>query len=525
MRGLLGRLRTSQALEAAALLPFAALCLAYADSIPMWDARIYADCVDNVARMAPFRQLACAGHPTHGYALFTSLLSRVAPGSFWPILMMHVALAALGLRAFRSIAAQLAPEARGDALLMTAVFGLFPVLLAGTVSPNPDLGVAAFFLVLLDALLRQRRLAAFIAALFLVFSKESGVILLFLASGLHAAMFVARAPGDVASKLRRLRGYWPLLIPAALLFWWYRFEGSHGGQTWAGAAGPGLLPLFTRLSLFDPQFQSQLFVVCVMQFTWVLLLLAAARWAVRFARFLFGAPALDPAPVRYVDWVFAGALFLLTRFSTYLNARYYLPLYPLLALSAWATLARLQAAPRRALMLGIAVCFGVSAFRSVDPISVAVAPTFAFGEHRLFAIADLGDGCCGRGRDQLAYNLQHVQLHYLQDDIFAGVRPSASRGIAGHEGADWFTIGQLDPETGRRTMQRRPLTRLLNPEDVEAGTRPPQLFFIRYPNFDNAQSEARIARFYERVREQRYRRGGYFIDVVEMRPRAQTSAR
>jgi hypothetical protein len=523
----LGKLRASHALEVAALLPFAVICMLHADSVPMWDARIYADCIDGAARMMPFRRLACADHPTHGYVLFTSLLSRAVPGRFWPILAMNVVLGLLGLRAFRSIAQQLAPELRTDALLMTAAFGVFPVLLAGTVSPNPDLGVAAFFLVLIDALLRQRRAAAFLAGLFLVFSKEPGVVLLALAAAVHGAMFVARSPGELRDKLRRLGWYAPLLVPVALIAWWFHYEASRrGGVMWGGTSVSGLLPTFTTFSLTDAKFQAQLVLVGVLQFSWILLLLAALRWLQRLGRFAFALPSPDPAPVRYVDWVFLGAAFLLTRYSTFLNARYYLPLYALLALCAYATVSRMSAAPRRATLLAIAGAFALSAFRTVDPISLALVPTFPFGEHRILAVADLGDACCGRGRDQLAYNLQHLQLHYLQDDIFAGVRPSASRAIAGHEEVDWLSVGRLDPTTRQRTMDRAAVGQtLLGASEIERGTRPEQLFFIRYPNFENAASEARIARFYEAVHEQRFRRGGYWIDVVEMRPRAQTSAR
>lgn len=518
-----GTARARPWLLGAAILPFAALGLSQWDYVPIWDARIYTDCLLDAAARGPFpAAYVCADHPTVAWAAIASLLSHLAPDRFGPVLVMQLLLGALALWAFFDVTRLLFPERERDALGLTACLGVFPVVVAGAVDPNPDFGVLVFFLLLVRALLRERFLEAGAVAVLLSLCKETGVLLVVVTAGVHALLALLRAPGSLAVRLRAVLRYAPTLAGPAAFGAWLALRparpGSPHGQLWGGHSLGDLVRLLFSLDLQHPVFRAQLAGIFVLQFAWLLTLPAAWRWGRKLWGLVRRTPSGEAPGLVFLDALFFVTLFALTRFRTFLNVRYVLPLYPLLLLCAAAALRDLPARSRSALLVAVSCLFLVSNHRTVDPVSRGLWGTFAFGEHALLRMTSLTGECCGEGRDQLVYNLEHTQLHRLQDLAYRALELGRDREPAAHPLADWYLTGPVDPATRGRTLARgAPVQHTLTPQEIARGRRPLRLFYLRYPNFgDNASQEAALAPWYVAGAVRRFERSGYALEVVEL---------
>ena len=507
----------------AAVLPFAIVSLAYWDHIPLWDAREYADCIQEAARLGRFpRDYVCAGHPTLAYAAIASSLVSLVPAAQVAILVAHVAFGLLALLSFRGLAADLFPGHDRELSLLAAALGVFPVLLGATVAFNPDCAVTAFFLALLLCLSRRRFWLAALSGLLLVFSKETGVPLLVLAATLHALIVVTRGPGTPSEKGRALAGYLPLLLPLAAFAGWIAWRRQPGNAAfWGEQSAQSLFGVFTTFSLLDKQFLGHAMAACLFQFLWLATVAALVRWASKAKDWVFGLPSRDAPALRWLDALCLSSFLLLTRYRTYANLRYYLALAPLLLLCGYAAIASWPRWARFAGVGGLAMLFFVSAFRTVDPVARAAAGTFEFGSRSMLKMTSLGDWCCGYGRDQLAYNLEHTEFHFLQNEVYTATKPSLARALAGPLDSEAGMIGRLDAGTFRRTMLR---ARTVEPpiwmlDRLKAGSRPPELSWIRFPNFDFAPEEKRLLEWYQPQGVQTFRHGAYALEVVNYRLR------
>ena len=384
---------------------------------------------------------------------------------------------------------------------------------------------AAGLLLALRAIVRERPRQAALFGLALVFTKEPGVLLYALATGLWALISVARREGTVPEKLRRLARAWPLSLPLAAFGGFMVFR-SRGGvdPLWHNFGHVSLLDTFTTFRLLDQSFIGQLLGIFVLQFAWLATLIALPRWIRMAVRAALALGPGQPPALFYFDALLFAATLLLTRYQTFLNLRYYVAAYPLLLVCAFAGLRELSPArlPRLTTLGVLAVLFFASALRTVDPVSKAAMGTVRFGEHEMLDMTRATGECCGHGRDQLCYNLEHLHLHSLEnlllDDLHArqSARVLASAALGEHH-----TVGRLDLKTWRRTLAHEDtvLPRVFIADDLDEGQRPPNVVFIRFFFVDNAPDEARIRRLYDEVGEKTYDIHGYRLTAVDYRLR------
>ncbi|TMA29599.1 MAG: glycosyltransferase family 39 protein [Deltaproteobacteria bacterium] len=510
-----------RALRVLAVLPYLALTLPFAGTVPIWDAREYTDCIEAAVRMpispAVFN---CAGHPTIAWAAIMSALAWFAPARFWPLLLVSVAIGVVGLLAFHDLVLALFPDAEIEALLLTACLGVFPVVVAGTVDVNPDHGVLMFFLIVLRALVREKPRQAALAGLLLVFSKEPGVLLYCLAVGLWVLLFVTRRAGTPEEKARRLLRDWRLAAPL-LAFGIYLVSASlHGFDPfWQDVSGrKPLLETFTTFRI-DQAFLAQMLGIFVLQFAWVLTLLALFRWVRMAARAAFAIGPPETPALLFCDLLLLLATLLLTRYQTFLNLRYYLALVPLLLVCGLAGLRQVSGArlPRLAVLGALALLFAVSSLRTVDPLSKAAMGTIRFGDHEMLDMTRLTGECCGHGRDQIAYNLEHLHLHDLEDMFLADMHAHGTRALAAAGGADHHTVGRVSALTLRRmlTAEDSLLPQVWTADGLLEGPRPQRLAFLRYFFIDSGTDEARLRAWYRQLGERTYDVGGYTLTVAD----------
>jgi hypothetical protein len=242
----------------------------------------------------------------------------------------------------------------------------------------------------------------------------------------------------------------------------------------------------------------------------------------------------DPEVLLLLAWLSAATVYLLTRYVTYANARYLLPAYPLMLLLALSSLVRLRVAAqwRVAGLAALVGLLGISAVRTVDPVSRALWGTFRVGEHDLLRVTSLTGECCGDGRDQLTYNLQFTALDDLTRAALASIQPVARhRTLGAAQNGDWYSIGPLDASSRRSMSVPDSIGRATYALDQPPArlTPPDSLWYLALPFLDHAPvlRAARAPEWgsYEVVRADTVRTDGYAMPVLLLVRRDRAGAR
>lgn len=507
----------------AAMSPFVALCLTQWDYVPIWDARIYTDCLLNAAARGPFPSAyVCAEHPTIAWAFLTSLLSHVVPYKFWPLLVMHVALGMTGLWSFRELARLVLPTSTRDANLLTACFGACPLFVASAINPSPDFGVLIFFLLLLRSLTHARWVEAGVVGVLLSLSKETGVLLLGIATGTHAVIEFFSAPGGWKQRLRGMTRYAPTLAgPASFLIWIAlrpAREAGQGGPLWGGKTLSEVILMLLSVDSTSPRLHAQLGTIFALQFAWIFTLAVAWHWTQLLAGIFRRSQPRPHNSTIYLNALLITSTFFLTRYLPHVNPRYLLPTAPLLLLCAYHTFLQRKPTTRRTSIVGTLIILIASNFITADPVSRILWGTFSFGEHQMLRMTSLTGECCGEGRDQLVYNLQHTAFHHLQNVARPALSQDADHRFSGHPLADWYLVGSIDPATRRRTLASgAPVERLLTYPRIRDGVRPGTIYYLHLPNFaDDSGQEARLHSWYRPTGTHVFTYYGYRLHVTEL---------
>ncbi len=535
----------ARALLLLAMFVFAAMVLAYADYVPIWDGRIYADCVVDAASRLTFDSLRCGDHPTHGYVAWLVLAQLLSRGSFVLMLAANVVLGVAAIFAFHRVARFLIPaDARSlERSVLCLAFAVHPALVSSAIQINADFGVMVFFLVALAALLEGRVHIAWMAGLCLSFSKETGAVLYVAMVGLYVILFVTRQQGPLQAKWRAGRKLLPLLLPplAMALYLFLRSRTPHTSVAWLGASASELVLLVFTFDPRPPIFANYLVLLFVVDFLWLPSLIVALDLGLGTLRFLVRAGArptdgADATAVRFMQLLAIAMVYLITRVPFGSNSRYLLAAYPILLLVFALSLSRLPI--RRTLRLAFvsltALLLFVSNFATVEPISRRFFRTWEFGEHEMLDMLSRTVECCGHGRDQLVYDLEFTAIHYLLNQMLAELRPTTETTIAIDGRADWFLIEDLDPVTFHRSLRRahtiRPrvvdvTTKKLSPGRFYAssGVRlqdlpelPAELFYVSIPNVEDGQAMQLLTARYVEVAHKDYEHDGYVARLYQL---------
>src|SRR5687768_4779437 len=102
-RRLVVRVDASSAVLCLTAVVVAGLLISRAGYDPIWDGRIYADCIAEAARRFSLGALRCAEHPSHAYVAVAALAQSLEPGSFPILLATNAALFAVACFGFHRI--------------------------------------------------------------------------------------------------------------------------------------------------------------------------------------------------------------------------------------------------------------------------------------------------------------------------------------------------------------------------------------------------------------------------------------
>jgi len=530
-----------------AALAFVARGLPFLGFVPIWDGWAYGQCVvDAVASRALF-DLDCFGHTSISYTGLLALPQLFALGTYPGFLLVNLVLGVVAIWGFSRLLPCVFPNAPCEELLaLTGVFSVYPVFLACAINPTADYGVFVYYVLCLFALLARKDVLAIILGFALAFSKETGIFLYAIAVVWRELIFVRLSPTPLHARWRELLRqaaflstpilvyvavYLVLLVrgatwggggfansdPRGGLIGTFLFKGGQLGSLLGGASPGDVLSGEALEGYFVSQF--------VAQFAWTLTIFPIA-WLARAgaARLLrkpeWRARGRNPQLVLLIGaFAWSAAATRWTPLS--LDDRYLLPFLPLLCIVAYGAMASLVRAQnlRRGILAAWLVLFLASNFATLDPVSKLIYGTFRFGDHEMLARTSLTGECCGLGVDQLVYNLEFTAFHYVEDDIFAAIEPTAGTVLLADPQAFWQLVTPLDLSTFRRT---------LSPRGVEAATgasvyAPPsiaanqRMYLIAYPNF---VLEPGLLDRYEVLHVRRFQRLGYEIGVFQVRPKS-----
>lgn len=456
---------------AVAALAMIALVAPHLDYVPLWDGRVYANCVMDAAfNGVSMESLRCANHPSQGWAFALVVPQLVDPGNIALLNATNLTLGLIAIGAIRVVLARTFPNgAHAKELdLVALACAVHPVVLSTLLQPNVDFGVYVFFFVALAGLLSPGVLGTFtavVAGTLAVFSKETAVG----AYGLGVA--TALAIEHVRSGLSWRAGLKPairrgavLSIPIVLfvvhvLVW----NASHKvGAIWRHGWQKSSADGFKFFDLSEPVFLSYAAGIFVLGFMWVVMLPIVADAVAGLQRMATRAPAravegADRTTLTALTVLTFVLTYVLTSFRTWSNLRYFALLYPLLLLMAYAALHRLRvpAQARRVALVAVVALFVLADYRSVDPLSRAVYGTYDTGIRRMYRMTSITGEFEGPGRDQLVYNLEFTGYHDVQNALYAQLKPTTATVIGTPRHVRWNIWTQLDATTFARTMRRR----------------------------------------------------------------------
>ena len=265
----------------------------------------------------------------------------------------------------------------------------------------------------------------------------------------------------------------------------------------------------------------------VLNFQWIPAGGTVVLFLVSSVRRLVTRPTLAVAKVDgerfalFIVLLLAGVATVLTLPRTFVNVRYHLPIYPLvLLLFLQALLSATSTRPVRICILGgTLAAFILATVRSADPLSAAAYQVFPFGSHRMYSMTLINQECCGLGRDQLVYNLEFTEFHYLLNQVLADVLTSHARVLAMHPLGNWHLLEAVDRASLRRAL---PSAGTFEPtvttfdEVLHAPERPERVFYIELPAMDDRPELDRWSTLYRVAAPRIYSRGGFKLRVREL---------
>ncbi|MBN8547760.1 MAG: hypothetical protein J0M12_00445 [Deltaproteobacteria bacterium] len=435
----------SRALPVLALIFLLVVAWNLSDFIPIWDGGWFLGCaMDASLNLGDISKFNCGVHePAIFYMGLLALVHYVSGGSLSVLHFFNLALLFVAMWASFRLLRSLFPaeENQRELALVAAISGTFPILVAIVFNTSLDFSVAVFLVLYALAIAKRSVLGALLAASALAFSKETG-LLMYALSLPFVALFATEGPLFSKQRFRSALRYAPLLLPGIFHFVYflmrpdgYSLQGKVATQLcWTEAKE--WYQLFLQLNFSSKTIQNYLFNIFALNFNWILTaIIAVALFKIlaafaraKFSRAFFAVPTQQTRAQLFVLALFIVSIYASTRCPFYNNPKYIAPSLMLLAIVSYGALLRVVAsAPlRQAFLSGFLILNCFSLFRTLDPISRSYYGTIPFGQHRILHMTSRTNECCGYGQDQLVYNLEFTNLHYLVGEAFKELRIKAS---------------------------------------------------------------------------------------------------
>ncbi len=505
--GLLNCLRQLDKLFWLLLIIFIGIPISYYSYVPIWDGWEFSWCYINAVQTGI---LWCYDHSALVHTFLFSLLQRIDLGNFKLVYSTNILLGILALISFRSLLQYLFGDrlSTTNLTLVTFCFGLNPVFLVHVIQPSLDFTLPIYQVMLLLFLFKKKPTYAAAVGILMVFTKESGFMLYSVSLFLYIPLRIITDPLLVKDKRKFFRMICVLMIPILLfILYMIKVPRTQTGTSWFD----GMKKMF-RFYLLSKVIMAQLLSLFVINFSWVITSLVISNIVIRSIK-LFGflkhryntASAFkNPYEQLYFYLLTIMVIYFLTRIPFVNNPRYMLPALPLLIVlfaESVSNVLRKQSLIKIVSTVMLALLC-LSSFRTIDPISKRIMGTFKFGKHEMLQMAHFDAPYYGYGRDQLVYNFQFTQFHYITEKIFNTV--GWDKAYVTAPGVWIPDLSSFDISTGHRArfgniMYDRPF---LNADDViNDNSDFEEIYYISCPHFDkdniNIKERTKLSRIYD----------------------------
>lgn len=509
---------------------FVGIILAFSQYVPLWDSRAYlTTCVMNaVAYPFDIFSFNCFNHGSFVYGLLYGFLQYVSFGNVFFIHLTTIVLMIVAFSYLYRILLTLFQDVFWAAIGTALVFWN-PAILANSLNPTADLTVFAFSVMCLWAFLNERLIYASVFGAALVFSKESGVIYYGFCCLFYLIYYQQKTKKYIFFHRDSLILGWPFVFYAYFL--WYK---NH-------VAGIGLL--FNDMTIKDiindsfmngfvfADMYVALSTMFILNFQWIVLYVIAFSAPV-FALSIFAnrksmnnLAYLQAKKIGFISLLAVSLCFTLCRFPNFSNVRYYLLIFPLTSILFLYALK--QMLPRwSGFLFGClySILLLISCFVTMDPISRYLYGTFQFGNHAMLNMTSINQECCGYGRDQLIYNLQHIQIQNLLNQFSEKVQLKKNDVILTNPEIDYNIYGNVDNTTYRFTLKLKnahqpiyidnPATENILHKQRNVG----RIYYPELPNIQEARFKLSIMSRYKPISNFEVGHRGYRIHFIEYVP-------
>lgn len=510
----------------------------YFDYIPMWDSWDYLENAMMKAVNSPFSlfNFDFFGHISFVFGLTVSFFQYFDPGNTRLIHLTSVILVVISSFAYWNILKWVFRQnnKQSDLYFLLALYLFFPVILGSTIQPNPDIGILVFFLLFVYFLLNKNYRYAVLTGIGLIFTKETGLAIF---SGTLASLvlykwlsFKLRPVDLLKTGVRHIYVLSPLVMYLIYVLFKAFLTGENLFIVWLGRV---FHPLTVGYTVVSNQFTkvpiSYFLLIFILNFSWILSLFAylgLVNFAVSLYRRFHQKYSLSLINQRsgFIYLLFLTVLISLYIYKTFGNPRYFLPLYPLLIILFYKGLSDflLIKSIRTGVLAVILIIFLTAGFTSVDPLSKVIYGTFSFGKHQFYNMTTVTGECCGYGRDQLVYNLEYTNIHYILNEIFIDIRPDDNTIFAFVPWEGPYVVNRVDKNSFQRTLKT------VNTIDVSRNTNyfiwrpevftkmPLKVYFIQFPNNDPNVYLDSYSGNYRITGIKEYDRNGYSMKVYTM---------
>lgn len=301
---------------------------------------------------------------------------------------------------------------------------------------------------------------------------------------------------------------------------------TQAGKSWVDA-----IQKMFRFYIWTKLMMAQLISVFVLNFNWIITAFVAVDafvLAPKLYNMLKNKETMETGfgsvyEQLYFYILIAAVVYFLTRVPFVNNPRYMLPVLPLLIILFAGSLVNVLRKQFliTAVLSVILILLSFSSFRTVDPVSRLSMGTFRFGSHELLNMArfDWPLYRFGYGRDQLVYNFEFTEFHYLTEKIINTI--GRDKVFVIPKGALWIpNFNIIDSHTGRRAMYGEGLKHvsfILSMFLSEKHILPEEVFYISYPHEDkdavNMEERGKLSRIYDLEEIITVEDKGYGIDV------------
>lgn len=490
----------------------------YFSYIPIWDGWQFSRCYLTAAISG---SLWCFDHSAFIHTYLFGLTQKPDPGNFHYIYAANIVLGILGLLCMRALLGRLykASLSPTNITLISFVFGLAPVFLVQVVQPSLDYTLPIYLTMALYFLYSGRFFPAALAGVLMVFTKESGFMLYGVSVFLYVLLLLIKGSLTWRNKKRLLSVVAVLLIPIVLfIVYMLLTPKTQIGDSWL----EGIIKML-KFYTVDPVIAAQLVSLLVLNFNWILTGIIAAGLIILGVNRLKGKGRIE-AGLGFYDRLYFYLLFVLfvyflTRIPMWNNPRYMLPVLPVLVIlfaDSLPIVFRRQTVIT-GVLAAVLILLGVSSLRTIDPVSKRIMGTFNFGSHEILDMASFGDSRGYHGRDQLVYNFEFTEIHYLTEKIYETIGTDKLFVVASH--ATWSNaLSSINEKTGKRMIYGEGITstQLAFADALIKRRRfPEEIYFIAFPQMEgtNEEQQAELSYVYDTEEVIKVEDNGYTVDV------------